>query len=296
MNNEYLIFLEEDNVLTCKNKNVKMVDVFLSLSKYAYFYGRSIVINGQYYVYEIPHIDDIKDGKVYPIKVYQRLTIKPIEVDKVEKNKMKSAGDWLDYFFELYEDTHLAPCEVDKTKMVGYKSKMRNIMDKIREAGFGDNEIKRYIKQHVLFGNYKGDIIYLNYLFHVNTINNYMVYLRGGKKITELWQNLDVALGSLEKGKIKYLMNLNNVESFNEEELKVCMKLYKIYNTVEFEKLKLKHKYTNNFYAKVKVFEMIMADEKVNDMEEMLIKCGHTKKYIQYEYIKDQLENSKKEN
>ena len=299
MSNFSLIFYEEDNKLTCVNDGIMNIeDVMVSLSKYSYFYGKEILVNDQYIKYNGPEEVDIKNGKIYEVKLYQRLILKPIVVENKEKGiKKKSANDFLEYFLNLYHDINGFDYPLDSSKKLEYKKKIReNVMDKFYEADFYENDIIRFIRQHVYFGNYKGDMIYIDYLLNNNVVMNYIMYLRGVKKITDLWQKLDISLGPLEKRKIKYLMNMNNIETLTEEERKTSIKLYKVFDNNIYEQLKNKYGFENGFYAKVKVFEMVMKEENINNIDELLDKCGHEKRYMQYEYIKEQIENIKKEN
>jgi hypothetical protein len=290
------IFYEEDGILKCVNDGImNPEDVIVSISKYSYFYGKKIIINDNIYDYNGPNEDDIKFGKVYNVKLYQRIILNPIQINVDEKKESKkNANYFLEYFLNIYRDINGFEYPIDTSKKLEYKKKIRqNIMDKFYEADFYEKDIMRYIRQHVYFGNYKGDIIYIDYLFNNNVITNYIMYLRGIKKITDLWQKLDINMSPLEKRKVKYLMNLNNIDTLSEDERKVCIKLYKIFDINKFNELKNKYGFENGFYAKAKIFEMIMTEELTHNIDELLIKCGHDKKYMQYEYIKEQLEENK---
>lgn len=288
---EEIILLEEkDNVINCLNE-ICEEDLKLAISRYRYFYNKTLIVNGKLIEFNGIDVDEENDiEKEYKIKLYSRLVIKPIQMRKKKKIKepVMTASMFLEYFEKLYEDNYGIILTHQKSTKQMYIQKLERVMDTFYKNGFDQNTIKKYIKRCVMFGNHKGDAIYLGWIYDENTVNNYLLILKGIKSVSDLWRHLDVSISNIEKRKIKYFMNIGNFETFSEIEKQICMKLYKIYDKLVFEELKSKHKYENGFYAKVKIFELLSEEEQLN-MSELLLKTKHTDKYFQYEYIKEQL-------
>ena len=287
-----IMLLEENNVINCITQGIRKEDILFAISKYGYFYNRTIIINGQVEVFSGIDINsEIEKHEDCEIKLYQRLVLNPIKL-QIEKNKKKrlSSGDFLDCFLNSYEDfMGFKYVGISDENKLEYKNKFRKLMDKFYDADFNEKNIERFIKQHIKFGNWKGEIIYVDYLFNNNVIQNYLLYLRGLKSITEIWKNLDINTSPQEKKEIRYMMNLNNWDSMAIDSDKlICMKLYKIYDSKVFENLQKKQIYKNNFYAKEKIFQLISEKEKIS-VPELLIKTKHESKYLNYEYTKQQL-------
>jgi hypothetical protein len=89
-------------------------------------------------------------------------------------------------------------------------------------------------------------------------------------------------------------MNSNNWSVLKEEEKMVSMKLFKVYDKFKFAEMCKKYKYTNGFIAKVKIFQMISEEEGIA-MDELLEKNKHDSTYLLYEYLKEQIDETKKE-
>lgn len=296
-----IVLLEENNIVTCVTPGVRKEDVLLALSQYGYFYNRMVVINGQAETFTGIDVDSvIQKSEDYDIKLYQRLTINSIklQVEKPKKKKPMNSGDFLEFYLKTYEDIIGVSCVIDTEKELEYKNKFRIVMDRFFLEGFSEKNILKYIKQHIMFGNYKGETIYINYLFSDAVIQNYLLHLKGLKTISSLWQNLDLQTSPAEKRKIKFLMNVTNWDVFSEPEKQICLKLYKIYKKSVFQELIKKCEYTNGFEAKVRILEMIAEDEKIT-LAELMPKTKHESKYLQYDYVKEQIDdvlNKKGEN
>jgi hypothetical protein len=293
-----LIFLQDNDnsSIVCTNEGVSKEDVFFAISSYAVFYNREIIINGEIISFSGITVEDkIDKNEEYLVKLFQKVVLKPIQVNvKPTRAKRKTPNDFLQYFLETYEDKIGFPYPLDETKKLEYKTKLRTVMDKFYVAGFDEKAIIRYIKQYVIFGNYEGKSIYIDFILAPNTVSNYIMYLNGVRSIKDLWQNIDISISPSEKKKIRYLMNSNNWNILSDEEKLVCMKLYKIYDKIKFEELCQKYKFTNGFLSKVKVHQMIATDEKIT-VEELLNKNKHDNKYLYYEYLKEQIEELKRD-
>lgn len=290
MLDEIILLEERDNVINCISK-VSLQDLMFAMSKYRYFYNKTIIWKDKVFEHKGIDIDnEWKKEKEYEIKLYSRLIIKPMKIKKKQKVKepIMNSTDFLKYFEKLYEENYGIILNYSTAKKQTYLNKIKNMMDAFYKNGFNQNTIKKYMRRSILFGNHNGDAIYLEWVYNENIINNYLLILKGKKSVSELWKHLDVSLSAVEKRKIKYYMNLNNWDTFSDVEKKITMKLYKIYDKRIFNQLKEKYEYTNNFYAKIKIFEILSNEEKLN-MPELLIKTKHTDKYFQYEYIKEQI-------
>jgi len=290
MINEIILLEEKDNVINCLTK-ISMQDLIFALSKYRYFYNKTIIINGKVIEYKGIGVDDEpQQEKEYEVKLYSRLVLKPIKMrkKKIIKEPVMTPNMLLEYFEKLYEDNYGILLNTSKSTRQSYAKKLEKVMDTFYKNGYDQKVVKKYVKRCVMFGNYKGDAIYLGWICDENTINSYLLILNGKKSVSDLWRHLDVTISPIEKRKIKYYMNLGNWDTFSNDEKQICMKLYKIYDKITFEELKNKHTYSNGFYAKVKIYEVLSGEEKLN-MSELLLKTKHTDKYFQYEYIKDQL-------
>lgn len=278
-----LIMLIDGNDVKCVNGNKQ--EILNAILGYTFFVGKNISMGDEQFVYT--GTEDFEKVECN-FKLYQELEINKIIV-KTKKTPKKKSGIFFDLFVKCYEENIGISFQFSKDEELLYKHNFVKVADSFFMAGFSEQHIEKYIKQHAMFGNYKGDPIYIRYLFDNNVIQNYLLYLKGLKSFSELWKFLDFNITPAERKKIKYLMNLNNWEYLTEEERNVGLKLYKIYNKVKFDELLEKYKYQNGFLIKQKVLQFIAADNETT-VEEEIIKLKHNEKYLKYDYDKKQIE------
>jgi len=295
-----LKFEERDGVLRCQNNDINLPSIVCSMSRYKYFYGKQFKWNGKKYMfnsvklnYYERHFDEIE---MFDVEVFVKITTKKI----FEKIKIKSRRSeheerfgpqaLFNIFKREYEKKGI-PLIISNEKACVNKFRTK-IMDNFYEAGFGDSAMINYVRRCVTFGNYRGDCIYLEWVFHDRTLQNYLLVLNGDKDITAVWQYLDITLSNIEKKKIKYLMNLRHWDDFTEIEKLLCLKLYKRYDIKHYGQLKEKVR-EKNVQTKREIFEILCEEYDMN-IGEMLRYTKHKALYLEYEYTKNQISEAMK--
>jgi hypothetical protein len=297
-----IIFHESsDGWLTCVSKQYNIWTILASISRYKYFYNKPVSIYNQEKMFRglsletyEKHKDEIK---IKPVRVYSRVKIKLDDALKI-KPKSKETIEHLngvillDLFKKLYLEEHgIVFVTHNDTK---FENKFRKLMDDFYLSNLSDKHIRGYIKRAVKFGNHNGEVIYIEWLFNDNVVQNYLLVAKGLKDITAVWPYLDTSLVKIERKKIRYIMNIKRFEDFNNEEKDLCVKLYKRYDKKIYEKLSEEYELKNNFMAKEKLFELL--EEEYNmTMDALLKQTKHDKKYFLYDYTKKQIMEAMKD-
>lgn len=290
-----ILFLERNDLLFCKTQDVNLSSVVASISRHKYFYKKEFIFNNKKYYFDgisLKYYEKHRDKiKVYNVNVYKEVVLSSIHTNLiVEKVKVKeerfSSESLLELFKREYKEAYRGAEFIVDNKFE-YTNKFRKVMDIFYESDLGDNSLVNYVKQCCKFGNYKGDGIYINFLFDKNTIQNYILYCKGFKDITNVWRYLDVETSSLEKKKIKYIMNLKHFDDLDNEEKDVCLKLYRIYDFDVFKELKRKHS-TKVDNAKTAIFSLIIEEYEMT-IDECLKSMKHRQLYLEYDYTRNQL-------
>lgn len=291
-----IIFLEKDNKLKCIT-DTDICNVLLSISKYKYFYGKTIKIRNSEFVFNgisLKYYEKCYENKKYKIddiEVYSNIKIHQIELQKQKKEEHVTPQVLLNFFIREYENK-LGVSYVINNKF-NYFKKFRKLMDEFYINGFKDLHIKNYIKRCVNFGNHKGEPIYIDFLFSDKVLQNYLLFVKGLKDIDAIWTHLDTSISSIESKKIRYLMNLKLFDSFKQIEKDLCLKFYKIYDKKVYEKLLERYKQSKNIKGKIILFE-ILGKEYNMTIQELLEKTKHKKEYFLYEYTKKQIKEALK--
>lgn len=284
---QQLIFLTDDNkVLSCKNKGITQADILSAVSHMPYFKDKQIIYKNKTFNIDMNAEDKSQE---WEISVYNKIDIDSIEV-KIPRKVKSTAGKLYDYFKRSYEEILQIPFLADGSQELVYKKKFIDVANAFYMAGFENNAVLKFIRQHVTFGNYKGEPIYINYLFDKHVIQNYLLYLKGMKSMSEIWQKLDFTMSNSEKRKIKFYMYLQNWEAFTHEQKLMCMKLYKIYDTYKFNELCKSYTYENGFIVKQKIVGEICEENNI-EQPEWLSLNKHNNIYLQYEYDKLQIKS-----
>jgi hypothetical protein len=289
-----ILFLERDDLLFCKTENINLPSLVASISRYKYFYKKEFVFNNKKYFFNgisLNYYEKHKDKiKVYNINLYKYTALSAIHtnliVEKEKKEERFSSDSLLELFKREYKEVYNGT-ELLVDNKFEYINKFRKLMDAFYESNLGDNSIVNYIKQCCKFGNYKGDGIYINFIFDKNTIQNYILYCKGFKDITNIWRYLSVETSALERKKIKYIMNLKNFDYLENIEKDICLKLYKIYDYEIYKDLKKKH-VTKANNAKSALFAMIMKEYNMS-IDECLKQMKHKQIYLEYDFTKSQI-------
>jgi hypothetical protein len=207
-------------------------------------------------------------------------------VEKEKKEERFSSESLLELFKREYKEAYKGTEFLVENKFE-YINKFRKLMDIFYDSDLGDNSIINYIKQCCKFGNYKGDGIYINFIFDKNAIQNYILYCKGFKDITTIWRYLSIETSMLERKKIKYLMNIKHFDDLENIEKDVCLKLYKIYDYDIYKDLKKKHG-TKVDNAKNTLFAIIMKEYDMT-IDECLKQMKHKQIYLEYDFTRNQL-------
>jgi len=288
-----IVFQEKDNCLRCVTKDINKWSILASISRYKYFYKKIICI-GKYEElftgFSFKSFDKHKDEiKIYQVEVYNRIKIKLDDAitQKPKEKKERLSGQFLlDYFRRIYEDQIGAKYII--THEMKYVNKFRKLMDLFYESELTDKHIKRYIKRSVYFGNHNGEVIYLDWLFNDNILQNYLLVAKGIKDITSVWRKLDISISSLEKKKIRYLMAARRFDNLEIIEKDICLKFYKKCDNRIYKELLTKHKKRGAFNAKVELFELLSKEYDI-PVHLLLKKTKHDQNYFWYEYTKKQI-------
>lgn len=293
-----IVFHEsQDGWLTCVSKEYNVWTVLASIARYKYFYGKPISVHKQEKIFRglslityEKHKDEIK---IRPVRVYSKVAIKLDDALTVRtKNKDKEKTEYLsgsvllDLFKKLYSEEHGIVFVADNERK--YENKFRKLMDDFYLSGLTDKHIRGFVKRAVKFGNHNGDVIYIDWLFHPNIMQNYLLVAKGIKDITSVWQYLDVSLVKIERKKIRYVMNLKRFDDLEDIEKDICVKLYKRYDKKIYEQLLEKHNIKENFMIKEKLFELLTKEYDMS-VDALLKQTKHDKKYFLYDYTKQQI-------
>jgi len=295
-----LIFHEKDGCLTCKNKEVNKWSVLTSIGRYKYFYNKVVVIGRHEELFKglsIKKYDKHKeDIKIHDVEIYINMSAKLDDslLDKKSKNKNKknerlSGRSVLELFKRSYKEVHEIEYIMSDDKK--YERKFRTLIDNFHLSELKDIHLRRYISRAVRFGNHNGDAIYIDWLFNDNVVQNYLLVAKGIKDITSVWRYLDVSLSTLEKKKIKYIMNLRNFDGLDEIEKNMCLKLYKKYDKKIYNELSKKHTMKNNFMIKKELFKLLSVEYEI-PMHTLLNKTKHSDKYFWYEFTRGQIKEA----
>lgn len=286
-----LIFLKrEDGVFECQNRGLRTTDIMASIARYRTFYGKKVKINDKDYDFngiDIKDYERVDDVKVYEIDLYIYMEIFEVKFEPKKREKLTAQGI-LDYFSLLYKKLNDGLEYGIENKFEYLKKIRRRLMDPFYKNGFDDNHIRNFIKRCVYFGNHKGETIYLDWLINERVLQSYFLFLKGYKPIKDIWKNLDTTISTLEKRKIKYLMNQKNFEILEDKEKIIAIKLFKIYDKRVYNDLTNKHGKKHNVNAKEEILK-ILCEEGSMDLDTLLRKTSHDTKYSWYEYIKEQL-------
>lgn len=298
-----IIFHEKDGNIIYQSDgadDINLMSVLASISRYKYFYNKVITIGGytvEFSKFTLEQYEKHKDEiEVQEVEVYTHIPIR-LRFNEEQKQKVQekkrdesASGEQLLNFFQYqFLEEHHIPYVI--TNKFIYIKKFRQVMDIFYESGFNDKSIRNFIKRAVQFGNHKGEIIYVDWLFDQGVLQNYLLVAKGLKDITAVWRHLDVSLSNFERKKIKYLMNLKNFDSLTDVEKDICMKFYKRHNENIFNDLYERRKTYNKVNAKLEILQLL-AKEYDTPEHEMLRKMKHEKKYLDYEYTLKQVKES----
>jgi hypothetical protein len=289
-----ILFLERNDLLFCKTQDINLQSLVASISRHKYFYKKEFVFNNKKYYFDgisLKYYEKHRDKiKVYNVSLYKEVNLSSIHINLiVEKDKKEerfSAESLLELFKREYKNAYGGTEFLVENKFE-YTNKFRKVMDAFYESGLGDNSLINYVKQCCKFGNYKGDGIYINFLFDKNIVQNYILYCKGFKDITSIWRYLSIETSILEKKRIKYIMNLKHFDDLDNIEKDICLALYKIYDFNEYKELKKKHS-TKVDNAKNFLFSIIMKEYNMT-IDECLKQMHHKQLYLEYDYTRNQL-------
>lgn len=289
-----ILFLERNDLLFCKTQDINLQSLVASISRYKYFYKKEFIFNNKKYYFDgisLKYYEKHRDKiKMYNVNMYKEVSLRSIHtnlvVEKEKKEERFSAESLLELFKREYKEAYRG-AEFLVDNKFEYINKFRKLMDMFYESDLGDNSLINYVKQCCKLGNYKGDGIYIGFLFNKNTIQNYILYCKGFKDITSVWQYLSVETSGLERKRIKYIMNLKRFDDLSNIEKDICLKLYKIYDYDVFKDLRKKHssKVEN---AKDAIFSIIMKEYEMT-IDELLKSTKHKQIYLEYDFTKSQL-------
>ena len=287
-----IIFLEKNNKLECISSS-DIPSVLLSIARYKYFYKKMIVVKDFEVMFDgidLEYYEANKNVYIDDVEVFVKLNISKIELEQKKEKQIKLTPQYFfDFFIHEYEKKYKISYIINNKFF--YLRKFRKLMDEFYKNNLKDIHIKNYIKRCVYFGNHKGEIIYIDFLFNDKVLQNYLLFVKGVKDIDAVWPYLDTSISQLERKKIRYLMNLRLFDNFSKIEKILCLKLYKKYNLKVYEKLIEKYKIKEKVFMKQKVFELLCEDYSIT-MQELLEKTKHTKDYFLYEYTKKQIKEA----
>ena len=282
-----IIFLEKEGKLKCLS-DVDMQTILFSISRYKYFYGKTLIIKRTEAIFNgvsLKYYEKNKSCQIHDVEVYNKLMIHKMELPKT-KEEHTTPQSLLNLFTHEYEEKYEISYIINNK--FTYLKKFRRLMDEFYKNELKDVHIRNYIKRCVIFGNYKGEPIYIDFMFNDKVLQNYLLFVKGIKDIDAVWPYLDTTLSNLERKKIRYLMNLKLIDTFKQVEIELCLKFYKKYNKKLYYKLIEQHKTKNNINSKEVLFELIKKDYNMTT-KELLKKTKHEKEYFSYEYTKKQI-------